>query len=300
MASLLVAGIIIAAGYLPLRMLRGPGSAPDGSQEAVAATLAAVLGLALAGYSVSQLLAPNTPVAAAAPACGGTPVYGARFFAKTPLNGVNARKGPGVQYPQVNRYGGNCTMGFDGYCIGPPVPDLILNTPDQRWLIVHQRAELVAAGVVLSQSAESALGTAPSPRCEQLGGLPQPSSIQHFSYDPANGQLTASAPGAVAVGYGLATAPPQDRAYQIGKLAIQPGFPADLPPAKIASQMQVTGGVWLAAAICLADDVPVVSSLQVTLLTFHGEHVAGQQPGVTVPPSVRPLLAETACDGTGL
>lgn len=198
---------------MPLRVLRGRDSTKEASKETIAATLAAILGLALSGYSVSELLAPNTPVAATVPACGGTPVYGAKYFAKTQANGANARRGPGVEYPQVSRYAGDCTLGFDGYCIGRAVPDYILGTPDQRWLIVHDRKELIAAGVVLSESAESALGTEPSPECQQLGGLPQPSEIQSFSYNIITGQITVAAPGAVAVGYGMATVPQHNRSY---------------------------------------------------------------------------------------
>src|ERR1700751_5129690 len=64
MASLMVAGIIVAAGYMPLRVLRGSDEARDVPKETIAATVAAVLGLATTGYAVSQLLAPNTPVPA--------------------------------------------------------------------------------------------------------------------------------------------------------------------------------------------------------------------------------------------
>jgi hypothetical protein len=301
MASLVVAGVILAAGYLPLRRLRkkdDPGQ--DVPSETIAATLAGVLGLALTGYAVSQLLAPNTPVAAASPACGGTPVYGAAFFAKTQPDGVNARKGPGIQYPQVNRYGGNCTLGFDGYCIGPSVPDFVLGTPDQRWLIVHDRSQLVASAVVLSQSPESALGSTPSPRCKELGGLPQPDHISQFRYDTATGQLHALAPGAVAVGYGLASLPQHDRTYQVVALGTGAGFPAELTAKSIASKMQVTGGVWLGAAVCLADNVPVVSSLRVQLLTFHGSHIMRDLNNINAPHSVRTLLAEIACNSSGL
>lgn len=300
MASLGVAGIIIVSGWLPLRMLRGRNSTDDAPRESIAATLAVVLGLALTGYAVSELLAPNTPIAAAAPACSGTPVYGAEFFAKTQANGVNARSGPGVEYPQLNRYGGNCTLGFDGYCIGRSVPDFILGTPDQRWLIVHDRDEMVAAGVVLSESAESALGTHPSPKCKELGGLPQPTDISQFSYNASNGQIQATAPGAVAIGYGMATAPSLDRDYQVVALATGPGFVAGLKSGTIVDEMPDAGGIWLSASICLADNVPVTDSLRVELLTFKGSHVTSEDPDARVPKSIRPLLAEVACNSSGL
>lgn len=310
MASLAVAGVIILCGYLPLWMLRDHhknehrgrqnSSAKEASKESIAATLAAILGLAVTGYSVSELLAPNTPVAATAPACDGTPVYGAAFFAKTQVNGVNARSGPGVEYPQVKRYGGSCTLGFDGYCIGRAVPDFVLHTPDQRWLIVHDENDLVASAVVLSESAESALGTTPSPRCKRLGGLPEPTKITKFSYDPSSGQLNSVAPGAVAVGYGMASAPPHNRAYQVVALGIGPGFVAALKPSTIVGEVPFTHGVWLSAAICLADNVPVVGSLRVQLLTFHGAHITNEQANPQIPKAVRPLLAEVACNSSGL
>ena len=278
MASLAVAGVIIMCGCVPLWLLRdrktGHKNSPkDASKESIAATLAAVLGLAVTGYSVSELLAPNTPVAASAPACNGTPVYGAEFFAKTQANGANARSGPGVEYPQVKRYGGNCTLGFDGYCIGREVPDFVLGTPDQRWLIVHDQNDMVASGVVLSESAESALGTAPSLRCKELGGLPEPTKITSFVYDPSNGQISSVAPGAVAVGYGMASVPSNSRAYQVIALGTGPGFVEKLKPSTIVSKVPAPNGVWLSAAICLADNVPVVPSLRVQLLTFNGAHV---------------------------
>jgi len=313
MASLAVAGVIILCGYLPLRMLRGheddqkddpqvndKNSTKDASRETIAATLAAVLGLALTGYSVSELLAPNTPVSAVAPACDGTPVYGAVFFAKTQANGVNARSGPGVEYPQVNRYGGNCTLGFDGYCIGRAVPDFLLKTPDQRWLIIHDRDEMVASGVVLSESAESALGANPSPKCKKLGGLPEPTNITNFSYDPSSGQIRSVAPGAVAVGYGMASVPSKNRAYQVIALGRAPDFVAELKPSTIVSEISVIDGVWLSAAVCLADNVPVVESLRVQLLTFRGSQIIKEQPNSQVPKDTRSLLAEVACNSSGL
>lgn len=305
MASLAVAGVIILCGCLPLWLLRDrkashKNSAKDASRESIAATLAAVLGLAVTGYSVSELLAPNTPVAATAPACAGTPVYGAKFFAKTQANGANARSGPGVEYPQVRRYGGDCTLGFDGYCIGRAVPDFVLHTPDQRWLIVHEQNDMVASAVVLSESAESALGTAPSPRCKALGGLPEPTKITEFSYNPLSGQISSIAPGAVAVGYGMASLPSNNRAYQVIALGTGPGFTAKLKATTILNEIPVVHGVWLSAAICLADNVPVEDSLRVQLLTFHGARITKEQPNPQIPNSARPLLAEVACNSSGL
>jgi hypothetical protein len=320
MASLMVAGIVVLAGCVPLQMLRsrpaqssgGKGAQPathatppaakepeSGTKESIVATVAAILGLAVTAFSLSEILAPNTPVEAAAPACAGAPVYGARFFAETLPTGDNSRSGPGREYEQVNRYGGNCTLGFDGYCIGPPEQDFRLGTPDQRWLLVHRRDELIASAVVQSQTAESALGTKPSPICDKLGGLPQPTVISAFTYDTASGHVGAIAAGAAAVGYGLATAGPMVN-YRALPLGTTAGFAITLPSQRIASLTHATDGhVWLGAAICLADNVPVTASLKVLRLTLRRSRIISETTELKLPQAIRPHLAEIACNSSG-
>jgi hypothetical protein len=319
MASLMVAGIVVLAGCVPLQMLRsrpaqssgGQGASPaastaaaanepaSGSKESIVATVAAILGLAVTAYSLSEILAPNTPVEAAAPACAGAPVYGARFFAETLPTGVNSRSGPGREFEQANRYDGNCTLGFDGYCIGRPELDFRLGTPDQRWLLVHRRDEFVASAVVQSQTAESALGTEPNPSCDKLGGLPQPAIISTFTYSTANGHIAATAPGAAAVGYGLAAAGPAIN-YQAVALGTKVGFAITLPAQRIANLTKVSDGhIWLGAAICLADNVPVTASLKVLRLTLRRSHVISESTSLKLPQPVRPHLAEIACNSSG-
>lgn len=304
MASLAVAGIIIVAGYLPLRMLRHgrqtPANAP--ATESIVAAVAAILGLALTAYSVSELVAPNTPTAASVPACAGVPVYGAGYFAVTEQNGVNARSGPGPQYPQVNRYPSGCTLGFDGYCIGSAERDFVIGTPDQRWLIVRNRNQLVSAAVVLSESAESNLGTAPSPRCAALGGLPQPRAISQFAYNTGSGELNASAPGAVLVGYGIAALNLSNPGYYAGTLGTDTNssFPAHLAPSALASYAQgASGQVLLGAAICLAVNVPVTGSLRARLLTVRDSRIVRNVSDAHISPGVVSRLAEIACNSTG-
>jgi hypothetical protein len=140
-----------------------------------------------------QLAAPNTPRTATAPACSGASVADGAFLATTPETGVNARSGPDTTYPQVQRFAANCTLSFDGYCIGEPVNDLrTTEYPDQRWLILHRPWEtwpwdhmpwgdppyaFVAAGTVQSQSAEGELGERPNKMCSHLGGWKPPTSV---------------------------------------------------------------------------------------------------------------------------
>jgi hypothetical protein len=302
MASLTVAGVIVFAGALPLRVLRAD-TAAGSANDSVFVVVAAALGLATAAYGVSEILAPNTPVAASAPACAGVPVYGSKYYALTPQLGANARQGGGRAFAQTHRYAGNCTLGFDGYCIGPAEPDIFLHTPDQRWLIVHHRDEVISAGVVQAQSAESQLGERPDKRCSKLGGLPQPERVQSFTYDAAHRKLTAVAPNAVAVGYVLASVTADranDKVLGFGTREKATDFPVSLDAATIAVQMQHPNGeVRIGAAACLADNVPVVTSLNVRRLTYQGSRIVKDEAetGISGPLSAR--LADLACNSGG-
>jgi hypothetical protein len=307
MASLAVAGFIVAFGCLSLWILRGSNPARGGSGEhgkeggtpdSVVATVAAILGLAITGYSVSELVAPNTPVAASVPACGGVPVYGANYFAVTALNGENARSGPGTEFQQLNHYPTGCTLGFDGYCIGVSETDFIAGTPDQRWLLVHDRRQLISAAFVVSESAESDLGTVPAPECPGLGGSPQPHTITKFTYNTHSGKLSASAPGAVLVGYSAVSLDAGSAGYAgaLGTLASS-GFPAALPPSTLTSDVQVTTGqVFLGAAICLAINVPVADSLRAQIVTLHNSEIIRSVPDTHIPLTIAKKLADFACD----
>lgn len=186
--------------------------------------VAAVVGVPAAFVGLIELIAPVTPVAASARACAGASVAGGRFFATTPSNGVNARSGPDTTYPQVKRFAGNCTLAFDGYCIGEPVDDLVVDKyPDQRWLILHRPWQdfpwdhlwgppaysFVAAGTVQSQSPESALGRAPTKACSHLGEWASPSPL---TLTPAltNGvvSLKARSTGAEIIGLSIMSSQP--------------------------------------------------------------------------------------------
>ena len=276
-----------------------PGPAP--SLMTVVGSVAAILGLGTAAFSVSELVAPSTPFAAAQPACSGAPVYGAPYYALTLEHGANARSGPGREFPQHNRYGSNCTLGFDGYCIGPPESDVLIGSPDQRWLKVHQRSEYISAAVVLSQSPERSLGVGPLPSCRSHGGLRAPVILSSFSYDLRNGALSAKAPAAVAVGYGLAAPSAYNPLFHVGKLGtFDKGFAQTLPPATVGSLLGVTdGAVWLGATACLADNVPVTESLQVIELRLRGGKILTQGPALDFPKPLRLEMAENDCNSTG-
>src|SRR6266567_1252326 len=307
MASLVVAAIVVTVGAVVMKIRQSGRAATTKGEESAGSTvasIAALLGLALAAYSVAELAAPNTPVAASAPACPGAPVYGAMSFAQTTDLGANARSGPGRQYVQVNRYAANCTLGFDGYCIGSVELDSRLKTPDDRWLIVHGRpGEVISSAVVLDQSPLQNLGQTPALACKGLGGLPQPGSVQNLAYNKNDATLSTRAPGAASVGYAVAAPADATPTY----LSI--GLGASPPAFKVSWNLrmalnQIPGGpgkiaIWVGAAVCLADTVPVATSFRALRLTIRNGVVTGQVPAVGMPSAIQAHLAQLACSGSG-
>jgi len=278
----------------------------------VVAGASAALAFAAAAVGSVSLIVPSTPTQAAAPACEGAPVYGARFFAQTvqELGGVNARSGPGTSHPQVNRFSGGCTLGFDGYCIGEPIGDfrVLLGKepwPDQRWLIVHRRAQLVASAKVQSQSKEAALGDQPDPRCAGWGGRAQPKIITFTVTPSANGRglagLQAQTTGAVVVGYAvrLLTTPVDavDPYGPIGAKSNAPGFSARWAPSVAAAHLPGRSGeVQVAAVVCLAAGVPDRAPSVVRVRLSRGAVVA-VRPDTVDDMGARQQLGYTACAG---
>ncbi len=191
------------------------------SLETSLGVVGAALAIPVALTGVVALLAPVTPATATAPACAGASVAGGKFRATTPSTGVNARSGPDVSYPQVGRFAANCTLSFDGYCIGEPVKDLLIRAySDQRWLILHRRWQtppwenvpwgaapyaFVASGTVQSQSPERELGEGPAKVCESHGGWKAPTKLSIGAPIIKQGvvHIEAKAPGAGIIGIGI-------------------------------------------------------------------------------------------------
>jgi hypothetical protein len=307
MASLAVAAIVVTIGAIIMKISRsGPAgtSKREESAGSMVSSISALLGLALVAYSVAELVAPNTPVAAGAPACPGAPVYGAAFLAQTTDLGANARSGPGRQYVQVNRYAANCTLGFDGYCIGSVELDSRLKTPDDRWLVVHGRPdEVISSAVVLDQSPLQNLGQTPAPACKGLGGLPQPGSVQNLAYNKNDATLSARAPGAASVGYAVAAPADATPTYlPVGLSAGLPSFKVSWNLRRALNQIPAGPGniaIWVGAAVCLADTVPVATSFRAIRLTIRNGVVTGQVPAAGMPPAIQAHLAQLACGASG-
>ena len=306
MASLAVAAIVVAAGAVIMKINRsGPALTAKREESAgsTVASISALLGLALVAYSVAELVAPNTPVAAGAAACPGAPVYGAPFLAQTTDLGANARSGPGRQYLQMNRYAANCSLGFDGYCIGSIEPDSRLKTPDDRWLIVHGRPdEVISSAVLIDQSPLRNLGQIPSPACQRLGGLPQPQSVQNLTYNRKDATLSAVAPGAASVGYAAALVSTTPSYLPIGLGTSPPSFKVSWNLRNTLNQMPSSlnnTAIWVGAAVCLADTVPVITSFHALRLTIHNGAITTQTPAADLPSAIKAHLAQLACGASG-
>jgi hypothetical protein len=313
MASLVVAAIVIVVGAVIMQIGQddravqaGSAAQASGNQagRSAVASVAVLLGLALTAYSVAELIAPNTPVAASAPACPGAPVYGARFFAQTTDLGANARSGPGREYAQANQYAANCTLGFDGYCVGSVEQDLRLKTPDDRWLVVHGRpSQVISSAVLIDQSPESDLGQDPSNGCKQIGGLSLPRTVSGLAYKTRHSMLSSEASGAPAVGYALVALAGGRVSYvPIGLATVPPGFKLQWAVRRTLAQIpgySVRDKVWVGAAVCLADTFPVSESLRALRISLDGGEVTAKASSNRLPATVRPHLAQLACGSRG-
>lgn len=185
LTSLVLAGsmvsLMLSLSYLVIRRRRAAGGQAEATADSSSAVgmVAAMLGLVTAVTSTVAVLFPSTPYDLAAPACRGAYLQGSAFYAQTLSAGVSARRGPGRGYQQVDRFEGDCTLGFEGYCIGEPVPNQLTDLPDSRWLILNGGSALVSSAVlqVQSQPTNGDAGT-PHESCEKLGGYPAPEKLR--------------------------------------------------------------------------------------------------------------------------
>ncbi|MFC6343125.1 hypothetical protein ACFP8W_14140 [Nocardioides hankookensis] len=256
-AAILITGVALASAYRRQDAPNENSSNYGSSVLLVGGALAA----AVAAVGVVQLVLPATPYVAAAPACPGVPVVGARFLAQTQVGGVNARSGPGTDFPQVNRFPGSCTLGFDGYCIGMPIADKKTDSLDTRWLLVHDRDYLISSAKLLDQAALSDLGSKPHSRCEDLGGTAQPGTPDFTATITSTvaAALTVESANATLIGYAVRVFAPID-GYEYSAISVNSrsdGFDGEWAASSAAAVLpNGTGRAELAAASCLAVDDP--------------------------------------------
>lgn len=275
--------------------------------------LAAALSVVAIAYGVVKLV-PTTPQAAAETACRGTPVQGGQFLGQTRSDGVNARAGAGTAFEQNNRFAGNCTLSFDGFCIGDPVPNEITDIADTRWLILHRHPDqLVSAANIRSQSPDALLGPSPAPECSRLGGLAPPGKVAGFTISKLTPEeakkhglgipsvmLTATARSAALMGYGIRIHNPVSNPYEYEYIKVKDNghdFQAFKETAPWTTRLFAgTGRIDFAATVCLAAAVPY-GSPQVMTATFRHGVLVNAVPNSTVNAAEARRLAETACSG---
>jgi hypothetical protein len=261
-------------------------SSVTGSASDHIGVLASATAIAVTLYSLLQLGLPNTPQSAAAPACRNAPVHGARVQGQTTELGINGRAGAGSAFPAKDRFGPNCTIGFDGFCYGEGVANSTgTNLADQRWLIVHGRTEIVSAAYVNLQNAQPRLGTLPARSCNKFYGNAAPtlSSWKALSAKGGIVQLTAQTTGAAIVSFGIelpATATGGSFPYQeIGYYSTVPtskgfGPSTSWKPALVAALMHGKVSVIALAEACSANDFKVQGTGKYKQLTFQDGQLA--------------------------
>jgi hypothetical protein len=266
-----------------------------------------LIGVPAAAIGLAQFVAPSTPNEATAPSCRGASVAGGKLLATTKEPGVNARSGPGTTFPQTRRFAADCTLAFDGYCIGEATNDLVTQLPDIRWLILHrawgQPEALVAAGKVQSQSAESHLGDAPDPRCSNLGGLRPPAPVK-VTVRRSGELLTIEAHSARSrlIGFAvMVSIPPKDGSDRFAQLGIQPKTTDDRGYVSANWAIKTSGRavgrssrLTLLVAACLAPAVAQVGSEGILQYEWDGRQ-AIRRGSILVSDSERSRLLAAAC-----
>ncbi len=227
----------------------------------VIAALGAAVGLT-AGF---QLLVPITPAVQAAGPCSGARLARADFLATTSSIGVNARAGPGRSYRPTVRFGGDCTLGFVGFCYGEPALDEFIldrfKVYDTQWLALPRSQGFIASAVLKAQRPETSLHLLKD--CPVGTPPPEPPVLARIS-SPASADVMLSATAAHAYTVGFAAlaesgqAPPVLQRIALATAPVGDAFIGTWPT---ANQTTVGGGtgageVLVVSVVCAAAEVP--------------------------------------------
>lgn len=301
--DLVAAGLLAAAGTFTLSYFLRRRD-PDSKLSTEIGASSAAFAIAAAAVALTQLVIPNTPRNAAAQSCRGVPVEGAPFLAQTVAIGVNAHSGASDGFSESDRFGGDCTLGFSGYCIGQPIANTLTQVYDTRWLIVYHRDEVVSAAEIRPQSPTAALGQHPSPSCARYHGLSEPGAIHFRAVREAHNVvgLSVTDTNAALIGYAVRVDSQLGGGYPYsevgsGPLATAPHFSGIYKAATALSGLQGGDGtVELAADACLAGDVPI-GSPSVYRIVFHAGRVVHVQPSRPESLVDSTQLGHVACSG---
>ncbi|MGW9350415.1 hypothetical protein [Nocardiopsis flavescens] len=276
--------------------------AEPSSGESSATVLAAVLGVAVASFTLTETLAPNTPEDALVAACRNAPVYGAEFTVMTGDQGVSFREGPGRQFEQAGRYGPECSVGVEGMCLGEAWPDLWLGTLDQRWFKVHNADVYLPAAAVVTQAAELKVASGPSEHCGERFGTVNPvlSALTLASAGAPGGDqvLRVDADDTVSVGYAY-TAEEMSSPRSIGtpveeeqgaQMDTEQGFAGVWPTARTREMLGADTDLTIVAVPCLAGNVPFGEAALFAEVTLTEAGASEPRETATVPDDAEALV----------
>jgi hypothetical protein len=233
-AALIVIGLaLIAWGRSGRKTTQTTSTDPDsGSQWTNWATgITALAATAALVVSLMNLFDPLTPPRLATSACPGARVNNVPYVGITAgPDGVNSRQGPSRSYLPNGRFAGNCSVGFDVYCLGDPIEDVTGTTSDEfwmtsRWLRVAKQppgwrstmARILSGENPQPQFMSDAFITPESPY-DQLpignarqcpGNFPYPGQTHLQPFNAQADTLTASADHAVNMGFAVWVPPRQ-------------------------------------------------------------------------------------------
>ena len=285
-----------------------PGQLPRGREVlASGVALVALLGTLVGGLQAVDPIEPEEQRRARMPRSPGPRCP---LRAETFERGANVRSGPGRNFEQIGRLGGNCSVGFAAYCIGLPANDLIFSDYlDARWYELPDGAGYVHAGSMQSLDADSKLPG--HRRC--VGGVIGPSTIE-LAVVPDQDviHVTATAPHAFMVGFAIYGGSPSGFVDLGLTTAADPGgFTVDIGPrteARLRDWPEKLPRRIVAAAACVALEVPATvpsspsnkaRTLSVTtaveLVMSPQGGVTAQEPSPRLSPAVLDRLGRTAC-----
>jgi hypothetical protein len=298
--------LFVAAGlYARYVQLGKKDLKAEGMPSALLTTAVAVLGIPALIGGLLNLVVPATPGELPISPCAAAQTYNTPYRAATTgPNGNFARSGPGLSFPQSDRFSKDCIVGFVGYCIGDPIRDPVLGGGwnDTRWMLVarHDREpsrtlarwlssepsykRFVSSSYLAPHSPDSKLKYLGERECD--GGLPLPGkttlateSAPDESGKPQPGVigLTARAPHAFNMGIALAINDPM--ALDAGTALRQiPGSGANGPDGSVHVQWDTSvlrghlrkdlttpATVTVLAVPCLDPLTPAASSTAATL-----------------------------------
>ncbi|MBY8870483.1 hypothetical protein K7640_01340 [Micromonospora sp. PLK6-60] len=328
LVDIVISAVVVITGTALYRRRIGRAAEADGAPSALLTTAVAVLGLPALIGGVLNLVVPATPAGLPHSACAGVQTHKVPYRATTAgPSGNFARSGPGLSFPQSDRFNKDCIVGFSGYCIGDPVDDpVVKGWKDTRWLLAArhdkeptrtlarwlsgepQGRRFVSSSYLAPQSPDSKLRYLDK-QCPD--GLPLPSKVvltPGDAVDQTTGKpkpgvigLPARAPHAFNIGFALAVHDPTAlqagtalrQLHGSGEVAPDGTGRGEWDPSILRSQLRkslVTPiTVTVLAVPCVDPLTPAASDTAATL----GYRVPAYSDGVVTPTTAPELPADT-------